>query len=681
MKLHRKLALASSIFALNIPMGTYAQETAEASEATEKTGAELGAYGFDTEGMNKQVKPGDDFFRFANGKWLDKTEIPADKSNYGMFTALADLSRERVKAVLEAEKDSGTKAGNAYKSYLDTQQVEALGMKPIEPMLNKIRGIGNKIAYQNMMPQMARDGVRLLMAGFVGQDRKNPDAYIFNIFQGGTGLPDRDMYLKDDERLSKIRAAYKGYLAKMLELAGEENVTARAEAVFAFEKSLASVHWTREDSSDTTKTYNKMSLTELDKITPGLGMRRIIDGVSGKIDDVVVFQPSALTGIAKSFARTDLQVLKDQAIIATLRSYANVLPDAVSNTNFDFYRKTLSGVPEREVRWKRAVSFTEGMVGEEVGKSYAAKYFTAETKTAMLELVDNVLAAMGRRIDGLDWMQPQTKTKAKKKLDNFTTKIGFPDRWRDYSALEVKAGDLFGNELRSNHFEFDDDIARLGAPIRRWEWGMLPQTVNAYANFTMTEIVFPAAILQPPFFDPKADPAINYGGIGAVIGHEISHHFDDQGAKYDENGRLSNWWTEKDVKAFEAAGKKLIAQYDAYEIFPGKNVKGEFTLGENIGDLAGLTVAYDAYKATLNGKEAPVIDGMTGDQRFFLGWAQVWRRKYRDAELERRLLTDSHSPSAQRTWVVRNLDKWYDAFKPQNNEKLYLAPEDRVRIW
>ena len=681
MQLHRKLALASSIFALSIPMTAHAEETAEAADAAAKDAAELGTYGFDSDGMDPSVKPGDDFFEFANGAWLKKTDIPSDKSNYGMFTALADLSKERVKAVLEAEKDSGTKAGNAYTSYVDADRVEALGMKPVEPWLNKIRAIDSKENYHKFLPEAGRNGVGLLMFGFVGQDDKDPESYIFQLYQGGTGLPDRDMYLVEDEKLEKNRVAYKSYLGKMLTLAGEENASRRAEAIFAFEKAVAGKHWTREDSSDSSKTYNKLTVAELDKLMPGMGMKNVMAGVSGKIDSVIVFQPSAFSGLAEIIGKTDLQVLKDQAIVQSLRSYANVLPDAVADTRFAFYGTTLSGTPEREPRWKRGVSFTEGVVGEEVGKSYAAKYFPPATKAAMKELVDNVLAAMGRRIDGLSWMQPQTKAKAKTKLNNFTTKIGYPDKWKDYSALEVKADDLFGNEIRSNNFEFDDDIAKLGAPIRRWEWGMLPQTVNAYANFGMNEIVFPAAILQPPFFDPNADAAINYGGIGAVIGHEISHHFDDQGAKYDENGRLSDWWTEEDVKAFEAAGKKLIAQYDKYEIFPGKNVKGEFTLGENIGDLAGLTVAYDAYKASLGGKESPVIDGMTGDQRFFLGWAQVWRRKYRDAELQRRLLTDSHSPSAQRTWVVRNLDKWYDAFKPKENEKLYLAPEDRVRIW
>jgi putative endopeptidase len=660
-----------------------ATDSGNTEAAAEKTdGPQLGSYGFDTAGMDINTKPGDDFYRFASGKWDSSTEIPADKANYGMFTVLADLSNNRVKLVLDAEKEiSGSKSGEAYASYLDVASIEKLGLEPIKPWLDRIRNVQNKIAFQQLIPVAARNGVGSIFAGFVGQDDKNPETYIFNISQGGTGLPDRDMYLAENDKFEAIRKAYKIYLAKSLELVGEAESSARAEAIFDFEKSIAKVQWTREDSSDASKTYNKMTVAELDAMTWGVDMKAILGAVSPKIENVIVAQPSAIAQITKLFAMADLGVLKDQMMVSSLRSLGDYLQDAVADNNFAFYGTTLSGTPQREVRWKRAVGFAEGAVGEEVGKAYAATYFPPETKVAVDILVKNVLAAMGRRIDGLSWMQPETKIKARAKLANFTTKIGYPDRWRDYSALEVKRDDLFGNAIRSNNFDFDDNIAKLGAPIRRWEWGMLPQTVNAYANFGMNEIVFPAAILQPPFFDPKADTAINYGGIGAVIGHEISHHFDDQGSKYDENGRLAEWWTPSDVKAFEAASKSLIKQYDAYEPLPGEFIKGEFTLGENIGDLAGLTIAYDAYKASLGGKEAPVIDGTTGDQRFFLGWAQVWRRKYREANLRQRLITDPHSPSEQRAWVVRNLDKWYDAFQPKPDEKLYLAPEKRVRIW
>jgi putative endopeptidase len=677
-----KLWLAAASVSL-IALSISAPARAEGQKAAEKqTGPQLGTYGFDASGMDKSVEPGDDFYQYANGKWAERTEIPADKSNYGMFTALADLSQERVAAVLKAEQaKKGSKAGDAYASYMDEAAVEKLGLKPIEPWLKKIRAVKSHADFEKLLPEAARNGVGALFGGFVGQDDKNPESYIFQIFQGGTGLPDRDMYLVENEKFEGIRTAYKNYLMEMLEIAGETNTKARADAIFAMEKAIAEKQWTREDSSDATKTYNKKTVAELDAMTPGLNMTMVLGKLSPRIKEVIVGQPSAITAISEIYSKTDIGVLRDQMLVNSLGTYSDVLPNKVADAAFAFFGTALSGTPKRQERWKRGVDFTEGAIGEEVGKIYAAKYFTADTKAAMNVLVQNVLGAMGRRIDGLSWMQPETKVKARAKLANFTTKIGYPDKWKDYSKLKIKRGDLFGNQLRANQWGFDDNISRLGGPIRRWEWGMLPQTVNAYANFGMNEIVFPAAILQPPFFDPEADPAINYGGIGAVIGHEVSHHFDDQGAKYDEKGRLADWWTESDVKAFEAAGKALIAQYDKYEVFPGVFVKGEFTLGENIGDLAGLTIAYDAYKASLGGREAPVLDGMTGDQRFFLGWAQVWRRKYREANLRTRLVTDPHSPSVQRTWVMRNLDKWYEAFQPKPDDKMYLKPEERVRIW
>lgn len=642
----------------------------------------IGDFGFDVDGMDKSVTAGEDFYQYANGIWAQNTPIPNDKSNYGMFNVLSDLSEQRVKGILEAaQSDDNSKIGNAYTSYLDTGSIESKGLEPINAWLNQIRSIKNASDYINILTQARKNGVATPIGSFVGQDSKNPDQYIFIISQSGTGLPDRDMYIKEGEKLEANRAAYIKYLSKMLSLAGEDNSDERAQSLFDLEKSIAQVQWNREDNSDASKTYNKMSVKELDAATPGIDFTQLVRGFSDKIDNVIVRQPSAITAIAKIVGDSDIGPLKDALIVRSLSSFADVLPDNISDTNFAFYGTTLSGIPEREARWKRGVSFTENMLGEDVGQKYVALYYPPETRAAMDMLVENVLAAMGKRIDGLEWMQPETKVKAKKKLDNFTVKIGHTDKWRDYAPLEIAKDDVFGNQLRSNQFEFADDMARLGAPIRRHEWGMFPQTVNAYANFSMNEIVFPAAILQPPFFDPKADAAINYGAIGAVIGHEISHHFDDQGAKFDENGRLSDWWTPKDVTAFNAAGEKLIAQYDKYEPLKGEFVKGEFTLGENIGDLAGLTLAYDAYKTSLNGKEAPILDGFTGDQRFFLGWAQVWRRNYRPAELSRRLLTDSHSPSIQRTWVVRNLDKWYEAYNPSEKDSLYLAPKDRVKIW
>lgn len=644
---------------------------------------EIGTFGFDVAGMERSVAPGQDFYAFANGTWAKNTPIPADKSNYGMFTALDDLSKERVRGILDAAKgNADSTVGRAYSSYLDTASVEARGLAPIQPWLGKIKALKTKAGYGALVVEGMKMGVPGPFGGYVGQDDKIPTEYIFTVYQGGTGLPDRDMYLLDNPKMAAIRTAYTGYLAKMLTLAGEANADARAKAILALETRIAKVQWTREDASDAAKTYNKYALADTAKLSSAtLNVPAMLKAVSPKIDKVLVSQPTAIAGIGKIIDATPVAVLKDQMLVRSLGAMSDYLPDAVANTNFAFYGTTLQGTPEREARWKRAVSFTEGTLGEELGKEYAARYFPAEYKAEMNKLVANVLEAMGRRIDALDWMQPQTKARAKAKLKNFTVKVGYPDKWRDYAGLEIKADDLFGNAVRSNQFDYQYMLDKLGQPVRKWEWGMLPQTVNAYANFGMMEVVFPAAILQPPFFDPKADPAINYGGIGAVIGHEISHHFDDQGAKYNEKGELSDWWTPEDVKAFEAAGKALVAQYDAYEPLPGEHVKGEFTLGENIGDLAGLTIAYDAYKHSLGGKEAPVIDGFTGDQRFYLGWAQVWRRNYREANLRARLLTDPHSPSIQRAWVVRNLDPWYGAFDAKPGEKLYLDPSKRVRIW
>ena len=672
-------ALGAMLFGMAPAVSVSAKEQAAASAKADKP--EIGDFGFDTTGMDKSVLPGNDFYAYANGTWAKNTAIPADKSNYGMFTALADLSQKRTQEILEAAKgDPNSMIGRAYASYLDSASVEAKGLAPIQPWLAKIRAV-DKPGLAALLAEADRNGVSHFFGGYVGQDDKNADVYLYTMFQGGLGMPDRDFYLKDNERNAKLQAAYLKHLENVLTLAGEQDAAARAQAIYAFEKQIATVHWDKNDSSDATKVYNKMTLAELEKAAPGFDWTTFVRGIGVKEDALLVSQPSAFTGEAKLIADAPIGVLRDALLVRSLDGFSDVLPDAVAQEAFSFYGTALSGTPQMQERWKRAVDFTTGNLGEAVGKDYVAKYFPPETKAEMDKLVKNVIAALGHRIDNLAWMQPETKVKAKKKLANFTTKIGYPDRWKDYGSLEIRADDLFGNALRANQWQHDDNISRLGGPIRRWEWGMTPMTVNAYANFGMNEIVFPAAILQPPFFDPKADPAINYGGIGAVIGHEISHHFDDQGSKYDETGKLADWWTPEDVKAFEAASKALVAQYDAYEVLPGEHLDGTFTLGENIGDLAGLNIAYDAYKASLGGKEAPVIDGLTGDQRFFLGWAQVWRRNYREQNLSQRISTDPHSPSIQRTWVSRNLDPWYKAYQVKPGQKLYLDPKDRVRIW
>ena len=658
------------------------KEESAAATTPAKPKPQIGSYGFDETGMDAAAKPGDDFYKYANGAWAKRTEIPADRSNFGMFTQLDELSKERTREILEAGKaDPQSKVGRAYASFLDENAVNAKGIAPIKPWLDEIRALKAKAGYAALAAKADRMAIGTPFGSYVGQDDKNPETYIYQMVQGGIGMPDRDYYLEKGERFEKARAAYVKHLENVLTLAGETNSAARAKALMAFETKIATVHWNKEDSSDASKTYHKTSIAALQAEAPGFDFKTFIRGLGVTTDELLYAQPSAFKGIAKLVGDAPLDVLKDALLIKSLDGYSDQLSDDIAKESFSFYSTALNGTPEMQPRWKRAVEYTVDSMGEAVGQAYAAKYFTPETKAAANVLVKNVLAAMGRRIDNLTWMSAATKQRAHAKLAGFTVKIGYPDRWRDYSALEVKSDDLFGNAVRTNLFNHEYAIGKLGKPIYRWEWGMTPMEVNAYANFGMKEIVFPAAILQPPFFDLNADDAINYGGIGAVIGHEISHHFDDQGAKYDENGRLSDWWTAEDTKAFEAATKRLVAQYDAYEVLPGVKINGEFTLGENIGDLAGITVAYDAYHAALAGKEAPILNGTTGDQRFFLGWGQVWRRNYREANLAQRVTTDPHSPSTQRAWVVRNIDGWYDAFKPAEGEALYLKPEDRVRIW
>jgi len=653
----------------------FAQQTVAASSAKPT----FGTFGMDEAGMDKSVAPGDSFYNYANGTWAKTTPIPSDKSNYGAFNLLADLSESRTKGILEkAAADPNSKIGTAYATYLDTGAIEAKGLAPIKPWLDHIKST-DKAGYAALLAEASMGGVGGPFGAGVGQDDKAPETYILGLRQAGLGLPDRDYY--SDPKFADAKAGYQAHIAKMLTLAGEANADARAKAIVDLETQIAAVSWSRIDSRDANKRYNKMSVAGLQAKAPGFDFPTYFKGIGAPVDTLLVAQPSAITGIVKLVADAPMAVLQDQLMVRSLDNYADVLPKAFDDENFNFYGRTLSGTPEQQARWKRGVEFTTNALEDDVSKLYVQQYFPPATKAAADQLVKNVIAAMNARIDKLDWMSAATKVKAHAKLAAFRPKIGYPSQWHDYGTLKIEKGDAFGNEWRANEWARHDNITHLGKPLQRWEWGMTPMEVNAYANFGMVEIVFPAAILQPPFFDPNADPAVNYGGIGAVIGHEMSHHFDDQGAKYDKSGQLTDWWTPADVAAFKTRTDALVAQYDKYEPLPGQHVQGKLTLGENVADLAGLTVAHDAYIKSLGGKAPPVIDGYTADQRFYLGWAQVWRRSYREPELLKRLRTDPHAPSEARASIVRNMDPWYAAFKVQSGQKLYLAPADRVRIW
>lgn len=673
------VALGSGGVAQTAPAAATGQSDVS-KPAAGKGKPEFGNFGFDEAGMDRSVAPGDNFYAFANGTWGRTTQIPSDKSNYGSFNLLADLSEARTRTILDGvARDPGSKIGTAYATFLDRAAIDTKGLAPIQPWLGKIKAMKTRTAYPALLAEATKAGVGGPFGSYVGQDDKQPEIYALSVAQSGLGMPDRDYYL--EQSFADKKAAYQAHIAKMLTLAGEPNAAQRAAALVAFETEIAKVSWTRVDSRDATKTYNKMTVAALAKSAPGFAFSTYFQGIGANVPSVIVAQPTAVAGIARLVSSAPLGVLQDQLILRSLDAYADVLPKALDDEHFAFFGTQLSGTPEQEARWKRAVQFTTGALDDEVSKIYVAKYFPPETKAAADTLVKNVIAAMDRRIDKLDWMAPETKVKAHAKLAAFTPKIGYPSRWKDYSGLEIKAGDAYGNAWRANQWQQAYNVGHLGKPLQRWEWGMTPMEVNAYANFGMVEIVFPAAILQPPFFDPNADDAVNYGGIGAVIGHELSHHFDDQGAKYNAKGELTDWWTPADVAAFKGRTDALVKEYDAYEPLPGVHVKGALTLGENVADLAGLTVAYDAYHHALGNRPAPTLDGFTADQRFYLGWAQVWRRNYREANLKQRLVVDPHSPSEQRAWVVRNLDPWYAAFDPKAGQKLYLTPEQRVRIW
>ena len=644
---------------------------------------QYGSFGFDAAGMDRTVAPGASFYRYANGNWDRTTEIPADQSNYGMFTVLDDLSRTRTRTILEeAAHRPGSRMGDFYASFMDEAAANAAGIAPLQPMLNEIKAVHDRAGWAAELGRLAHYGIRGPVGGGVNSDERNPDVEIVHLGQGGLGLPDREYYLSAEPALASKRAAYQAYLAQLLTLAGETNAEARAAAVVQFERGLAEVQWTRVQNRDQDATYNRWAMADFARLAPGLDWGAFFQA-AGIADQptLLVAQPSVFTATARLIGAAPQEVLNDYLTLRVVDRFAPYLSQPFVAANFAFRGTVLNGTPQNEDRWKRGVALVTRAIPDDVSRVYVQRYFPPAAKAAADALVHNIIAAMDRRLSTLIWMAPETRERARAKLRAFTPKIGYPSFWHDYSAVRISRTNLVQNILNASEWDYAFDIHRLGRPVDRREWGMTPMTVNAYANPVWNEIVFPAAILQPPFFDPHADMAVNYGGIGAVIGHELSHHFDDQGSKYDEHGALHEWWTAQDRTRFNALTEALAAEYDAYEPMPGHHVNGHLTLGENIADLAGLTVSYDAYHHALNGRQAPTIAGFTADQRFYLGWAQVWRRKYREANLLGRLLTDPHSPSEQRAAVVRNLDPWYAAFHPAESDALYLTPARRVRIW
>ncbi|HEY0995987.1 MAG TPA: M13 family metallopeptidase [Gemmatimonadaceae bacterium] len=648
------------------------------------------ALGVDSTNFDRAVRPQDDFFRFVNGGWLARSEIPADRSRWGAFDQLREQSREALHTILEEAAASkaahGTtqqKAGDMYAAYLDTVRIERLGITPLRPELDRIAALRSASQLPATFAYLQRAGVGGVFGGGVAQDPKNSSQYIVSVGQGGLGLPDRDYYLKNDAKLVAARQAYVTYLTTLLRLAQQPDPEGAAQRIVALETEIAKVQWDRARLRDRNATYNKMTVGELAALSPNYDWKGYLAAAKlGAAKAVVVRQPDYVKALDGIITATPIGTWRELLTARLLSSYANELPKAFDEAAFAYRGKALSGQLEQAARWKRAVDETEGILGEPLGKLYVDRYFKADAKQRMDALVKNLIEAYRVGIDSLEWMSPATKAEAKAKLARFTVKIGYPDRWRDYSKLEIRRDDLIGNVRRAAAFQYDESVARLGQPVERWRWGMTPQTVNAYYNSVNNEIVFPAAILQPPFFDVNADDAVNYGAIGAVIGHEIGHGFDDQGRKSDGDGNLRDWWTADDAKAFDERASRLGAQYAALMPIDSLRINPKLTMGENIGDLSGLAQAYRAYRMSLGGKEAPVIGGFTGDQRFFMGYAQIWRAKMRDEALRNQLMTDPHSPGMARAFVpLTNNDAFLKAFDVKPGDRMYRAPEERVKIW
>ncbi len=648
-----------------------------------------GDWGLDTAGMDRGVAPGNDFFAYVNGGWDRATPIPPDKSSYGVDAVLSDQAEKEVRGILEtdpptsagATAEDARKVHAGYQAFMDRDRAQALGARPIASDLAAVRAADTRSQLAALMGRENLDFQSGLFDVNIGEDEKTPDRYAVYIGQSGLGLPDRDYYISPGFAAKKV--AYQAYVARMLSLVGWAQPEANAAAIVDYETRIAQASWTRAERRDPVKTYNPTTPAELAKAAPGFDWAAFLQGAGlGGVRRVVVQENTAAPKLAGVYAATPLPVLRAWAAFHVADSAAPVLSDAFADANFEFRGKALRGQERQRERWKRAVSFVDGGMGEAVGRVYVSRYFPPEAKAKIDTLVAELRVALGGRIDRLDWMSSATKARAHEKLDRLSVKIAYPDKWRDYAALQVSPTDVVGDLRAYQGFEWARQVERLDKPVDRSEWGMTPQTVNAYYNPTQNEIVFPAAILAPPYFDPRADDAANYGAIGGVIGHEMTHGFDDQGRRFDGSGALTDWWTPQDAARFDAAAAKLNAQFDTYTPFPGVHVKGAQTTGENIADLGGLLIALDAYHASLHGRSAPVIDGLTGDQRFFLAYAQSWRDKRREDALRQQLASDVHSPEVYRVnGVVRNIDGWYASFAVTPDKALYLAPAARVRIW
>jgi putative endopeptidase len=653
---------------------------------------EYGTWGFDTAAMDKSVKPGDDFFLYANGNWYKTAVIPPDRASTGSFQNLRILSEKRMQEIaasldarpydqLNAEEK---KLRDLYDAYLDQKEIDAKGLAPAKADLDMIANLKtlDDVAAAMGDPRLQLDAP---MGFGIGINDKNPNTYSINLGQGGLGMPDRDYYLRDDAELAKTRDAYKKHLATVFTMVGMSDPDKRAAAVYDLEHKMAEADWANADRRDEDKIYNPMSYAELKALAPQMKWDALFSrtGLPLKAGrQVIVAEKSAFPKLAAIFAGTPVETWRDYLTVHYIHAYAGYLPKSFDDENFGFYGTVLQGNSQQLPRGARGAHLLDGTMGEALGKVYVAKYFPPAAKEKAVELVHNLLKAYELDIQTLDWMSKATKAKAEDKIHKFTIKIGYPDKWRDYSALEIKRDDLLGDIERANVFEWNRQSKRVDQPTDKTEWGMSPPTVNAYNNSQWNEIVFPAAIMQPPFFDPNADDAVNYGGIGAVIGHEISHGFDDQGSKFDADGAFNNWWTPDDLKVFQSKTDALGKQYDAYEPLPGLHVNGGFTMGENVADNAGIAIALKAYHISLGGKPAPVLDGFTGDQRFYLSFGQIWRGKLRDGALRQQVLSNEHSPPMQRAiGATRNQNEWYDAFGVKPGDKYYLPPEKRVHLW